>query len=134
MATATLPVQGREKQRPSQVSPPLSQLDAVSGLGELLRRARERRGLTLQQVASETKISKRHLEALERDDLTAGPQGFYRRAAIRAFAQAVRLDPNVALAALQRELEQASVPEPPAEKPPADEAMFSRRRVLIMIG
>ena len=42
-----------------------------AALGELLRRARERRGLTLRQIANETKIPERHLEALERGN--AGP-------------------------------------------------------------
>jgi cytoskeletal protein RodZ len=69
-------------------------------LGDLLRGARERRGLTLQQISNETKIPWRHLDALERGNLSALPGGFYRRAEIRAYAQAVKLDQNVALARL----------------------------------
>src|SRR4051812_31918181 len=76
--------------------------DDDSGLGELLRHARERRTLTLEQVSQETKIPRRHLEALERNNLAALPGGFYRRAEIRVFARAVGLDPAVALAALER--------------------------------
>ena len=40
-------------------------------LGELLRRAREARGLTLRRVEADTKIRRSHLDALERDDLVA---------------------------------------------------------------
>jgi cytoskeletal protein RodZ len=67
----------------------------------LLRRAREDRGLTLERIALETKIPQRHLEALERDDLTANTMGFYQRAEIRSYARAVGLDAEVALAYLQ---------------------------------
>src|SRR5215470_10520903 len=116
MAMATLPVHRREGDRHVKVSQTLSQPADDAGLGELLRCARERRGLTLQQIAAETKIPRRHLEALERDDLTTGPDGFYRRAEIRAYAKVVRLDPELALAALQRGLETAVVSEPASEK------------------
>ena len=78
------------------------------GVGELLRSARARRGLALQQVSNETKIPLRYLEALEQDRLEALPGGFYRRAHVRAYAQAVQLDPRL-LAQLERDLK-ASVP------------------------
>ena len=78
------------------------------GVGELLRSARARRGLALQQVSNETKIPLRYLEALEQDRLEALPGGFYRRAHVRAYAQAVQLDPGL-LAQLERDLK-ASVP------------------------
>ena len=61
-------------------------------LGELLRHEREGRGLTLQQVADETKIPPRHLESLERGNLAAIPGGTYRRGEVIAYANAVGLD------------------------------------------
>ena len=75
-------------------------LRPVAQFGEFLRSARERRGLTLQQIAQSTKIPWRHLDAMERGDLAAVPEGLYRRAEVRAYAQAVGLDQNVALAHL----------------------------------
>ena len=72
------------------------------GLGALLRRAREGRGLTLEQISNETKIPHRHLEALEHDNVALVPGEFYRRAEIRAYARAVRLDQNIVLAELDR--------------------------------
>ena len=104
------------------------------GLGALLRRARERRGLTLEQVANETKIPQRHLEALERDSLAAVPGGFYRRAEVRAYARAVNLDQNLALARLERGLEPPVAVEAVPEAPRTEERMLSRRRLLIAIG
>src|SRR5258705_7132035 len=76
--------------------------------GEFLRRAREGRGLTLQQIAQGTKIPLRHLHALERDEFAVLPGGMYRRAEVRAYADAVGLDRHVALAWLDRALEQAT--------------------------
>jgi cytoskeletal protein RodZ len=97
------------------------------GLGELLRRARKDRGLTLEQIANETRIPRRHLEALEHDNLAVVPAGFYRRAEIRAYARAVNLDQSLALTELDRA---ETVPEPPRNQEPT----FSRQRVLIVIG
>lgn len=70
----------------------------------MLRRARELRGLTLERIALETKIPQRHLEAFERDNLAAVPSGFYQRAELRTYAQAVGLDQRLALAELESAL------------------------------
>ena len=78
----------------------------------MLRRARELRGLTLERVARETKIPQRHLEAFERDNLTAVPSGFYQRAELRTYAQAVGLDQRLALAELESALAPVDTREP----------------------
>ena len=96
-------------------------------VGELLRRARKGRGLTLEQIANETRIPRRHLEALEHDDFAVVPAGFYRRAKIRMYARALNLDQSLALAELDRA---EAVPELPRSQKP----VFSRQRVLIVIG
>lgn len=85
-----------------------------TGLGQSLRQARERGGLSLDQVAIETKIPRRHLEAIEQDNFAAVPAGIYLRAEIRAYARAVRLDPNLALALLERAMSPAPTPDPQA--------------------
>jgi cytoskeletal protein RodZ len=72
-----------------------SRIHSATSLGELLRRARENRGLTLERIAHETRIPQRNLEALEHADLTASSAGFYQRAEIRAYARAVGLDQEV---------------------------------------
>ena len=61
----------------------------IAHFGEFLRDARERRGLTVRDVSNETKIPRRHLEAFEHGDLTVVPNRLYRRAEVRAYAQAV---------------------------------------------
>lgn len=89
----------------STVVPGLSPGGASAAFGDFLRNARERRGLTLQQVARETKIQFRYLDAIEHGDLSALPEGIYRRAQIRAFAQSVGVDQHAAIAELERALE-----------------------------
>ena len=113
---------------------PDSREEGRGSLGELLRRARERRGLTLQQIAKETRLPQRHLEAIERDSLAHMPAGFYQRAEIRAYARAVGLDENVALSHLNppskpSETRATSVETPGNPAPPR-----SRAYVLIALG
>jgi cytoskeleton protein RodZ len=103
-------------------------------LGELLRQARERRGLTLEEVARRTRIPKRHLEQLELNSLVGIPPGMYQRAEVRTYADAVGLDPQLALVALGR-AQAASQPKADARPPqrvPA-RARQSRRRIRLAL-
>ncbi|MCP3101610.1 helix-turn-helix domain-containing protein [Myxococcus sp. K15C18031901] len=61
--------------------------------GELLRRVREARGYTLQQVADRTRISSRHLENVEADRYTALPAQVYLRGILMNLARELGLDP-----------------------------------------
>jgi cytoskeletal protein RodZ len=83
----------------------------AAALGEFLREARARGGLTLERIAQETKIPVRHLVALERGNLDAIPGGLYQRAEVRAYAQAVGLSQSAALGRLDRVLAAASQPD-----------------------
>jgi cytoskeletal protein RodZ len=62
--------------------------------GAKLRGARERRGVSLRQIAETTKISVAALEALERNDPSRLPGGIFRRAFVRSYAAEVGLDPE----------------------------------------
>lgn len=66
----------------------------ASHFGQKLREARERRGLTLRQIADATKISMITLEALERNDVARLPGGIFSRAFVRSYALEVGLDPE----------------------------------------
>jgi cytoskeletal protein RodZ len=69
--------------------------DRPSGdFGRKLREARERRGMTLRQVAEATKISVRALESLERNDISHLPGGIFSRSFVRAYAAEVGLAPE----------------------------------------
>lgn len=62
--------------------------------GQYLREARERRGVTLRQIATATRISPRTLEALESNEIRKLPGGIFSRAFVRSYAHEVGLDPD----------------------------------------
>jgi transcriptional regulator with XRE-family HTH domain len=65
-----------------------------SSFGELLKRAREARGLGLDAVANATRIARHHLEALERSDLDALPAGPFGKGYVRSCATLLGIDPE----------------------------------------
>src|SRR6476660_8450776 len=67
---------------------------APGSFGGKLRDARERRGISLREIANTTKISMSALEALERNDLARLPGGIFSRAFVRSYALEVGLDPE----------------------------------------
>src|SRR5918999_4793876 len=90
--------------------------------GEFLRQARERRRLTLEQIAGETKIAPRLLTSLEQGNVQPMPKGMYRRAMLRAYAESVGLDTEAAMAEFERTFEepaprQAALPPVPPPAP-----------------
>ena len=72
--------------------------DRSSGdFGGKLREARERRGVSLRQIANATKIAVSVLEALERNDIARLPGGIFGRAFVRSYAIEVGLDPETTI-------------------------------------
>ena len=65
---------------------PQAQSDLAS-FGEELRREREIRGISLKEIADATKISKRFLEALERNDHRTLPAPVFTRGFVREYAR-----------------------------------------------
>lgn len=66
-------------------------------LGGFFQRARERQGLSLDQVASQTRIQPRHLQALEEEDYESLPAKVFTKGFVRSYARALGLDENEAL-------------------------------------
>ena len=93
----------------------------MSELGKLLRKAREQRGYTLDDVQDITKIRKRYLEAIEEGDYKVLPGTFYARAFVKNYAETVGLDAEEVFRLYQREL-----PDPAAEA--ADQPIVKPRR------
>lgn len=62
--------------------------------GARLRYERERRQIPLRSIAEDTKIGVSLLEGLERDDVSRWPSGIFRKSFIRAYAEAIGLDPD----------------------------------------
>ena len=90
---------------------------------ELLRRERELRGLTLEQVADEAKIPVARRVAFAKGGLTA-EGGFYNRVQIRAYARALNLDEHQLLNALDGDRPAAM---PPAHLPKRTRAAANGR-------
>lgn len=59
-----------------------------------LRRYRERYQISLDEIATMLRVKRELLEAFERNDLSEWPRGLYARAWVRAYANAVGLDPS----------------------------------------
>jgi cytoskeletal protein RodZ len=69
-------------------------LDPQQDFGERMKRLRERRGVSLRDIADNTKLSVRTLEALERNDISLLPGGIYSRGLVRAYAEQIGADPK----------------------------------------
>ena len=66
-------------------------------LGQRLRAAREGRNLTLRELSDQTRITRRHLEAIEADDYKQLPGGIFNRSFVKSYARAVGFDEDEAL-------------------------------------
>jgi len=64
----------------------------MASLGENLRREREMRRISLEEISAATKISVRFLTALENNDFATIPGGIFTRGFIRAYAGYLGLD------------------------------------------
>ena len=90
---------------------------ADSSLGEQLRRARLARGVSLREISDQTRITMRHLEAIEADDYKHLPGGIFNRSFVKAFARAVNFDERRAMDLYARQLRERG--ENPDETTPA---------------
>ena len=66
-------------------------------LGDYLKQAREKKGLSLEQVASQTRIQVPHLQALESEDFANLPAKVFAKGFVRSYAKALGLDEEEAL-------------------------------------
>ena len=66
-------------------------------LGEKLRQAREDRGISLSEVAEQTRISPLYLESIENDDYRNLPGGIFNKGFIKTFAKYVGVDEQEAM-------------------------------------
>jgi len=112
-------------------------------LGEQLRRAREAKGMSLDDVASRTRIPIRHLQNIEREDWDALPAATYAVGFTRNYANAIGLD-GAAMARELRErigtpVQRAAQPvyyeaADPARVPPRSLALIALIIAVVLIG
>jgi hypothetical protein len=79
---------------PAAVEPPRPFVppEGATWTGELLRQAREARGLSVAQMAERTKLSRLHIEAVEADNFGQLPVAAYLRGIVMCIARELRLD------------------------------------------
>jgi transcriptional regulator with XRE-family HTH domain len=99
--------------------------------GTRLREARERRGISLRQIANATKISVSALEALEKNAISRLPGGIFSRAFVRSYALEVGLDPEATLQEFIAQFphDSVTVGHPTSEQVEDNEAIESNRRM-----
>ncbi len=68
-----------------------------SSLGEKLRQAREERGISISEVAEQTRISPLYLEAIDGDNYKTLPGGIFNKGFVRSYAKYVGIDEQEAL-------------------------------------
>ena len=97
--------------------------------GERLKQAREAKGLEVEQVAAETRIPQRHLEAIEAGDFAALPSRTYAIGFSRTYARTLELDERVVLDQVRAELaaERGDAGSTPAKFEPGDPARVPGR-------
>jgi cytoskeleton protein RodZ len=102
----------------------------MDDFGGKLRQARERRGISLRQIASSTKIAAAALEGLEKNDISKLPGGIFSRAFVRSYAVEVGLDPDETVKEFLDRFKQDAPPsaESMAAAIPEEEKQFEQRQ------
>lgn len=104
--------------------------EEVHKLGEVLRTAREAKGVDLPRVERETKIRERYLSALERGEYRELPGSVYTKGFLRNYGAYLGLDPEY-LIDLYR-LETGGGAERPAKPVPPRPMSVRRRRTFVV--
>jgi cytoskeletal protein RodZ len=71
-------------------------------LGEKLRQAREERGISISEVAEQTRISPLYIESIENDDYKTLPGGIFNKGFVRSYAKFIGFDEQEALSDYSR--------------------------------
>lgn len=101
----------------------------MPSFGEKLRRERESRNTTIEEIASTTKIQRGYLEALERNKFDGLPGGAFGKFYIRAYAEVLGFDPRPLIADYDRERYRRNRPDPArSRRLEAPKAVRQKRR------
>ncbi len=88
----------------------------MKAVGEMLREERKRQGMSIDDVMSRTKVSRRHIEALEDGNITDLPHSVYVKGFLKVYAELLGLEYNKLLPAVDDAY--ASLGLDPAENEP----------------
>ena len=99
--------------------------------GEHLKREREMRGVTLEEIAAATRIAPRFLVALESEQWELLPGGVFNRGFIRSVARYLGLDEDTLVA--EYALETRGRPDPGVVADPPDEPDRNWARIFVVV-
>jgi cytoskeleton protein RodZ len=106
-----------------------------SGFGECLKRERELRGVSREEICTATRIGSRYLEALENEQWTMLPGGVFNRGFVRAVARFLGLDEDDLLAEYDHAMsEQNSQIELGSPSPVQNQQPRKRTSRFVLVG
>jgi cytoskeletal protein RodZ len=100
----------------------------TAGIGAALRRARESRGLSLEEAARDTRIRRQFLEAIEEDDFDRLLGDVHVRGCLRTYASYLRLSPDKVVTAYVASLPEDAEPAPTLVAPLSPEPVLGAKR------
>ncbi len=109
----------------------------MADFGITFKTARESRGLTLEQVATKTKIGTRFLEAIESEQFERLPGGIFSRGFVRSYAESLGLNADEVVASFDRMsnyIAPAVIQETPLSTPKTQESGGKLFPIAIAIG
>jgi cytoskeletal protein RodZ len=83
----------------------------MTSVGQELKRERELRGISLREIAEDTKINFRFLQALEEDRFELLPGGFFTRGILRTYARYLGIEEHVILNLYQETIQEQEKPD-----------------------
>ncbi len=108
--------------------------DQVHKLGEVLRTAREAKGVDLTRVERDTKIRERYLSALERGEYRELPGAVYTKGFLRNYGAYLGLDPEYLIDLYRLETTTGASDRPTAPTPPRPIAVRRSRTFVVSSG
>jgi cytoskeleton protein RodZ len=110
----------------------------VSSFGDKLRREREMRGVTLEEISESTKIGTRSLRALEQEDFEKLPGGIFNKGFVRAYSRFLGLDEDQTVADFdlawnEHESAKGPAPELLVEENPEPERSTSKLLLAVLL-
>src|SRR5438874_12344408 len=102
----------------------------MSNFGSTFKKGRESKGISLDRIAAETRISTRFLLAIENEEFNLLPGGIFNLGFVRTYAEKVGLDPEQAVADYERLV---AVREPAETATPAPTSLKGERHLYPVV-
>ncbi len=99
----------------------------MESLGEFLEKERKARGITLRDIAQESKVRIHYLRLLEGNELNKLPAPIYAKGYLQSYCDYLGLDKEEAFSRYSRQV----FPLKPKEKGKEEKALFTKQKILI---